>query len=97
MGAVQFLLALLACDVNLCAVGRHNIVATVGGRIKDGFMLAHQGDGYAGCKATEGAFVAGDVDMMPCACIGKACLHNVSVNSDGLCAEEVCDGCIQAN
>jgi hypothetical protein len=73
--AVQLLCALLARDVDVFAVGGDHVVAAVGGGVEDGLVLAHEGDGYAGGEAAEGAFVAGDVNVVPCAGVGKACLE----------------------
>ena len=84
MRAVQLLLALLARDVDMCAVCSDDVVAAVGGRVEDGLVLAHQGECYAGGEAAEGAFVASDIDMVPCAGVGKACLCSLSVYSNTL-------------
>lgn len=77
MRAVQFLFALLARDVDLCAVGRDNVVTAVGRRVEDGLVLAHEGEGYARGEAAEGAFVAGDIDVVPCTSVGEARLGDM--------------------
>lgn len=79
MCAVQFLLALLARDVDVCAVGSDNVVAAVGGRVKDGLVFAHQSECYAGGEAAESAVVACDIDMVPCTGVGKARLYSLSI------------------
>lgn len=72
MGAVEFLGALFARGVELGAVCGNDVVAAVGGGVEDGFVLAHEGEGYGGGDAAEGAWVAADVEVVPGAGVGEA-------------------------
>ena len=61
MRAVEFLGALFAGGVELGAVCGDDVVAAVGGGDEDGFVLAHECQGYAA-----------DVEVVPGACVGEA-------------------------
>lgn len=47
MSVICLLPALVARCVQSVAIGDHNIIAAVGGRVVDGFMFAHKEDGNA--------------------------------------------------
>lgn len=72
MRAVEFLGALFAGGVELGAVCGDDVVAAVGGGVEDGFVLAHECQGYGGSDAAESAWVAADVEVVPGACVGEA-------------------------
>lgn len=74
MRVVQLLLHLLARDTDALAVGGDDVVAAVGGWVVDGFVFAHQGDGYAGGDAAEGEGGGIDVEEVPGSGVCQACL-----------------------
>lgn len=51
MGVVLFLSHFFPSRVELVAVGADDVVAAVGRGVVDGFVFAHEGDGYGGCEA----------------------------------------------
>ena len=65
MCAVEFLGALFAGGVQVCAVGGYDIVAAVGRGVEDGLVFAHEGQGDGRGDAAEGPGVAADVDVVP--------------------------------
>ena len=76
---VVFLLeAFFAGGVEVVAAERDDVVAAVGGGVEDGLVLAHEGYGNLGGYAAEGAGVGADVDGVPGAAVGEACLESFS-------------------
>lgn len=63
--AVQFLRALLARCVQLRAVGGDHVVAAVGRRVEDWFVLAHECQGYRRGDSSERPWVAANVEVVP--------------------------------
>lgn len=51
MSVVGLLPALVARRVERGAVGDYDVIAAVGGRIEDGFVLAHEENGDPRCQA----------------------------------------------
>lgn len=45
MCAVEFLEALFASGVEVCAVNGYDVVAAVGAGVEDGLVFAHEGEG----------------------------------------------------
>lgn len=54
MSIIKFLPTLLACGMEIRAVGYDYVVAAVGRGIPDGFVFAHEENGDAGGEAAEG-------------------------------------------
>lgn len=65
MCAVEFLEALLAGCMEVCAIDGYYVVAAVGRRIENWLVLAHQCEGDRGGNAPEGSGVRADVDEVP--------------------------------
>lgn len=51
MSVVGLLPALVACCMECAAVGDYYVIAAVGRRVEDGFVLTHEKDGDARCEA----------------------------------------------
>ena len=67
MRVVLLLLHLLAGGVQLRQAGDDDVVAAVGTRVINGFVLAHEREGDGGGQAAERAWVGAGVNMVPCA------------------------------
>lgn len=67
---VQLLKSLLSRRVDVGAIDGNDVVATVGGRIIDGFVFTHEADGDLGGEAAEGTGRRGEVEEVPAAGIG---------------------------
>lgn len=65
MCAVQLLESLFARRMDVGAVNGYDVVAAVGARVEDGFVLAHEGEGDGRGDAPEGTGVRAYVDEMP--------------------------------
>lgn len=72
MRIVQFLKPLFTRGVQIVAADGDDVVAAVGRGVPDGFVLAHEEDGYGGGEAAEAARVAADVYVVPCSRVGEA-------------------------
>lgn len=71
MRVVFLLLHFPACDEHICARGRDDVVAAVGGGVPDRFVFAHEEDSDAGGEAAEGGCGwGGERDVVPGAGVG---------------------------
>ena len=61
MRAIQLLETLFSCGVQIGAVDGYDVVAAVGGGVKDGLVLSHQGEGYGRGYTAQGTRVGTDV------------------------------------
>ena len=84
MAVVILLLHFLACDEEIVAAGRDNVVSAVGRGIIGRFVLAHEDNGNARGKAAQGRSCGGgEGDMVPGAGIGEAGLSG-RVSCEGM-------------
>jgi hypothetical protein len=60
--------------VEVRAVNGDDVVAAVGRGVEDGLVFAHEGQRDGGGDAPEGTRVGADVDEVPGAGVGEACL-----------------------
>jgi hypothetical protein len=72
--AVEFLEALFARCVDVCAINGDHVVAAVGGGVEDGLVFAHEGERNRGSDTAQGPRVGANIDEMPGPSISKACL-----------------------
>lgn len=82
MPIVFLLLHLFACDQHVGAAGRDDVVAAVGRRVPDRFVLAHEQDGDAGGEPAE-RWGRGrrERDVVPGTGVGEARLEGGGVSA----------------
>ena len=66
MRVVLLLKSLLSRRAQIMAANRDHVVTAIGGRIPNGFVLAHQEDSNGGGDAAQRPGISTHIDIMPC-------------------------------